>query len=177
MLSATSETKSPLPCLESPPDLRRTAFDTNSNNKISTEASTRDEDATFDLILFCHSMYGMKPKRKFIECALNMLGNQPEDGLVVIFHRAGALDLEGLVCHRTASFPTGIVRMSDDDRVLDQFAAFIAGFNTSNATHDEAIHVGWPKVCRALSRREETHPHQLSFSSPHIVLAFNRHAM
>jgi hypothetical protein len=33
---------------------------------------TRDSDEKFDVIIFCHSMYGLNPKAKFIEQALQV---------------------------------------------------------------------------------------------------------
>lgn len=101
-----------------------------------------------------------------------MLVERPEGGMVVVFHRGETLHLDGLVCHRTASFPTGVVSVADDDEVLDCFAPFVAGF-----VADEAVRVEWRKVCRALGRREESHPGPLLFSSPNILAAFTRHAI
>ncbi|KAF4534685.1 Phosphoribosyl transferase domain protein [Lasiodiplodia theobromae] len=121
-------------------------------------------------------MYGMNPKNKFIGQALGMLVEQPQGGMVVVFHRDGALHLDGLVCHRTASFPTGVVRVANDDEVLDHFAPFIAGFVMQDVDVDKAIRVEWRKVCRSLGRREEAHPNHLLFSSPDVMAAFTRHA-
>ena len=173
-LCSTSETESPLPCLENPPDIHRIPFDLNDNVKSGT--GTRDSDEKFDVILFCHSMYSMKPKARFIEQALGMLVEHPEGGMVVVFHRDGTLQLDGLVCHRTASFPTGAVCVANDDEVLDSFAPVIAGFAMQDAEADKAIRVEWRKVCRALGRREKIHPDHLIFSSPGIMAAFNKHA-
>jgi hypothetical protein len=66
-LHPASKTELPLPFLESPPDIYRTPFLLD-NNTDGTRVSDGDEE--FDVILFCHSIYGMKPKRKFIERAL-----------------------------------------------------------------------------------------------------------
>ncbi|KAF2807530.1 phosphoribosyl transferase domain protein [Mytilinidion resinicola] len=173
-LCPTSEMKSPLPCLDGPPDIHRVPFvlkDTivNGNN-------TGDDEDEYDIILFCHSMYGMKPKHRFIERALELLVERPQGGMVAVFHRDGALHLDGLVCHRTASFPSGVVRVADDDEVLDCFAPFIAGFIIQDVDVDEAIRIEWRKVCRALGRREEAHPDHLFFSSPEVMAAFTQHA-
>lgn len=177
-LSSTSETESPLPCLESPVDIYRVPFDLNSNANSGTSASTgtHDSDEKFDVILFCHSMYGMEPKVRFIERALEMLVEKPEGGIVVIFHRDKTLHLDELVCHRTASFPTGAVRVANDDDALDSFAPFIAGFIMQDVEVDKAIRVEWREVCRALGRRQEADPDHLVFSSPNIMAAFTRHA-
>ena len=175
-LCFTSETESPLPCMENPPDIHRIPFVLQDNIGNGTSTGTRDNDEKYDIILFCHSMYGMKPKRRFIEQALEMLVERPQGGIVAVFHRDGALHLDGLVCHRTASFPTGVVRVANDDEVLDCFAPFVAGFTMQDVDVDKAIRVDWRKECRALSRREESHPDHLLFSSPNVMVAFTQHA-
>ncbi|KAI1490075.1 hypothetical protein F5X96DRAFT_637871 [Biscogniauxia mediterranea] len=168
-LCSTSQTEVPMPCLASPPNIYRIPFSL-------ADSYTSDGDDKFDLILFCHSMYGLNPKPKFIERALEMLVKQPESGMVVVFHRNGALRLGDLVCHRTASFPTGLISVADNDDVLDQFAHFIAGFVMQDADMDKAIRVEWRKVCRALGRRETSCPDHLLFSEPNIMMAFTRNA-
>jgi hypothetical protein len=173
---STSETESPLACLESPPTIYRIPFVLDNNTGSSTGTSICDGDEKFDIILFCHSMYGMKPKHRFIERALEMLAEGSEGGMVVVFHRDGILPLNSLICHRTASFPTGVVRVENDDEVLDCFAPFIAGFIMQDVDMDKAIRVQWRKVCRALCRREEAHPDHLIFSSPDAMAAFTQHA-
>ena len=176
-LYSTSETESPLPCLESPPDIHRIPFVLEDNIGSGTGTGTSDGDRKYHVILFCHSMYGMKPKHKFIERALEMLVERPQGGMVAVFHRDGALHLDGLVCHRTASFPTGVVRVANDDKILDCFAPMIAGFVMQDVDVDKATRVEWRKVCRALGRREEAHPDHLLFSSPNLMVAFTQHAI
>ncbi|CRL25531.1 Phosphoribosyltransferase [Penicillium camemberti] len=173
-LFSTSETESPLPCLERPAEIHRIPFDLNGNAESGT--GTRDSEEKFDIIIFCHSMYGMKPKARLIERALGMLVERPEGGMVVVFHRDGTLHLNGLVCHRTASFPTGAVCVANDNEVLDSFAPFIAGIVMQDVQADKDIRIEWRKICRALGRREEAHPDHLLFSSPNIMAAFTRHA-
>lgn len=121
-------------------------------------------------------MYGMKPRVRFIERALEMLVERPRGGMVVVFHRDGTLHLDGLVCHRTASFPTGAISVENNDEALDCFASFLAGFFMQGVEADMAIRAEWRKVCRALSRREEARPDHLLFSSPTVMAAFTRHA-
>jgi adenine phosphoribosyltransferase len=174
-LCSTSETESSLPCLENPPNIHRIPFVLQDNIGGGTRTGTRDNDEKYDIILFCHSMYGMKPKHRFIERALEMLVKRPQGGMVAVFHR-DTLHLDGLVCRRTASFPTGVVSVANDDEVLDCFAPFIAGFVMQDVDVDMAIRVEWRKVCRALSRREEAHPDHLLFSSPNVMAAFTQHA-
>ena len=175
-ICSSSKTESPLPYLESPPDIRRAPFPPKDNMGSGTSTDTSDDDEKYDIILFCHSMYGMKPKSKFIEQALEMLVAQPQGGMVAVFHREGTLHLNGLVCHQMASFPTGVVRVVDDDEALDCFAHFIAGFVMQDVDVGKAIRVEWRKLCRALGRREESHPDHLLFSSPDVMATFTRHA-
>lgn len=173
-LWSASDTESSLPCLESRPDIHRSPFVINSNARGGM--GTSDGVGKFDIILFCHSMYGMKPKRRFIEQSLEMLVKEPEDGMVVVFHRAGSLHLDGLVCYQTASFPTGVIRVANDDEFLDCFSPFIAGFLMKDADLDRAIRIEWREICRALGRCEEASPGHLFFSSPNVMVAFTRHS-
>ncbi|KAK6815895.1 hypothetical protein RU639_008976 [Aspergillus parasiticus] len=175
-LCTSLEAESPLPCLASPPDIHRIPFVLNSNINSGASTSTSISDEKFDLVLFCHSMYGMKPKDKFIEQALEMLVEAPQGGMVVVFHRDETLSFNGLVCHRTACFPTGVVRVLNDDKVLDNFASFVAGFVMEDTEADKATRLEWRKVCRALGRREEAYPAHLLFSSPNVMAAFTQHA-
>jgi hypothetical protein len=173
-LCATPEMESPLPCLDSPPNIRRTPFVLKSNTGSGT--ATSDSDEKFDVILFCHSMYGMKPKDRFIIRTLEMLVDRPKGGMVIVFHRDEPRHFDRLVCHRTASFAAGVVRVVNDDKVLDCFAPFIAGFVMQDVEVDKAARVEWRKVCRALGRSEEAHPGHLMFSSPNFMAAFTQHA-
>lgn len=174
-LCSASETEPPLPCLKTPPNIHQIPFVAQSSVGSGTCAGTNN-DEKYDIILFCHSMYGMKPKRRFIERALEMLVERPQGGMVVVFHRDGALHLDGLVCHRTASFPTGVVSVANDDEVLDCFASFLAGFVMQDVDIDKAIRGNWREACRTLGRCEKAHPDQLFFSSPDVIAAFTRHA-
>ncbi|KAI1828330.1 hypothetical protein F4861DRAFT_178185 [Xylaria intraflava] len=171
-LGSPSDTESPLPGLESPPEIQRTPFNGEHNTVAGSAASRGDDDGKFDVILFCHSMYEMNPQRKFIEQALDMLVTEPEGGMVVVFHREGALHIDGLVCHQTASFPTEIVSVENKDEVVDQFARFIACFDTQ----DEAIRAEWRKICRSLACYEKAFPDRLLFDSADIMVVFNQHA-
>ena len=175
-ICSSSKMESPLPRLESPPDIRRIPFLLKDNMGSGTGTVTSNDTEKHDIILFCHSMYGMKPKSRFIERALKMLVEQPQGEIVAVFHRDGALDLNGLVCHQAASFPTGVVRVVNDDEVLDSFTPFIAGLVMQDEDVDKAIRVEWREVCRALGRREEAHPDHLLFSSPNVMAAFTQHA-
>ncbi|RTE79547.1 hypothetical protein BHE90_005940 [Fusarium euwallaceae] len=150
-------TRSPLPRLENPPDI--SLIDFHLSNEIRNMGK-------FDLILFCHSMYGMTPKRDYIKQTLEML---TEGGIVVVFHREN-LDVGGLVCHKTASFSTGVTRVYDDIVTLDYFVPFIAGSDMHHAVDRRRR---WFKICRALGRQEGDH---LFFSSPEVMVSFNKYA-
>lgn len=173
-LSFSAEGGPPLPCLESLSDIRRAPFVLGSDANLN--ATTNDGDEKFDIVLLCHSMYGMKPERNFIERALEMLVEQPGDGMAVVFHQAGVLNFDGLVCHRTASFATGDILVADEDKALDSFAPFIAGFIMKDVGEDIKVRKKWREVCRALGRRKEGHPYHLQFNAPEIMVAFTRHA-
>lgn len=86
----------------------------------------------------------MKPQRKFIEQALDMHVKRPEGGTVAIFHRGGTLDLDGLVCYRTGSFPNDALCVTNDDKALDNIAPPIAGFVMQDTKVDKAVRVGCP---------------------------------
>ncbi|KAI3394257.1 hypothetical protein diail_2960 [Diaporthe ilicicola] len=181
-LCPTSDTESPLPSLGSPPQIHRTRFAPKGDTAGGTDTCNgrHNNDDRYDLILFCHSMYGMKPKRRFIERALELLTMEQSSGggLVVVFHRDnGALHLEDLVCHRTASFPAGVVGVADEDDALDCFASFVAGYTMRGEVDaDKAIRAEWRNVCRALGRRDETDQDHLLFSSPEVMVGLSKHA-
>lgn len=155
-----------LPSLESSPVIHPTPF----------TLDEADIGEHFDIILFCHSMYGMKPKTTVIERALELLVETPGDGQLVVFHRSPELRLDGLVCYQTASFPAGCVSVSNDDETLDHFARFVAGVSPQNMDSDIVIRSEWREICRALGRCEISRPDHLLFSTPDIMMAFNRHA-
>lgn len=105
-----SDDVSVFPCLEDRPVVHSLEFD--------LETNLYDEN--YDLVLFCYSPYGMKPVRKYVEYALHFL---PEDGVVMVFHRDGVLDLDGLVCDQISTLPNGSVQVADEDELLDSLPA------------------------------------------------------
>ncbi|KAK8859591.1 phosphoribosyl transferase domain protein [Apiospora arundinis] len=165
-LSATTlaeDKELPLPCLREPPDILPVPF--------TLEPSTgADEKQDWDVVLFCHSLYGLKPEQEYLERALRLLSERTPRGMVIVFHREGVLRLNDLVCHRVASFP-GVVGVADDDATLDQFAPFLAGFDT-----DQDTRAKWRNVCRTLGRREDANPGHFSFDAPEIMIAFTQSA-
>ncbi|KAI4650576.1 hypothetical protein J4E93_002933 [Alternaria ventricosa] len=159
--------KAPFPCLESNPVIYHTPFGPDGDTPGSADIEK------YDIVLFCHSMYGMKPQDRFIKHALNML---LDDGIVAVFRRDGIFHIDGLACHHTASYPTGFVGVSDDDDTLELFASFVAGFTMQDTDQDNAVLAHWRKLCRDLARRDDGHPETLLFSAPEVMLAFNHHA-
>lgn len=111
-----------------------------------------------------------------MEKALDMLVQDHDIAMVVIFHRDICLSLDDLVCYRTASFPTGITRVSDHDDDLDIFARFTAGFVPKNIFEHEEVRGEWRKICRSLGRKEKANPKELIFDSPNVMMAFTRRA-
>ncbi|KAL6161955.1 hypothetical protein ACJQWK_11967 [Exserohilum turcicum] len=174
-LSANTATGSRFPCLERPPTIHRLPFDPQQNMKSDSGSDAIGEDRGYDVILFCHSMYGIQSKRKVIEQALGML-RERRGGIVLVFHRDENLHLDGLVCHQSAAFPAGVVRVADEDQVLDDFTPFIAGFVMHDEEVQKTVQIQWRKVCRDLSRCEDAYPGYLSFRSPDVMVAFNQHA-
>ncbi|KAM3425796.1 hypothetical protein BST61_g7724 [Cercospora zeina] len=170
--SSSSPTSSLLPSLMSAPNIQSAPFCLQSK----TQADATGKAEKFDVILFCHSMYGMEPKSEYVEKALEMLNEEVEDAMVVIFHRHGSLHLDGLVCHFTASFPNGVFRVPDKDKDLDCFARFAAGVVVRDVDEKEAIQKEWRSVCRLHGRSEHSYPDRLCFDAPNIMMTFTKHA-
>jgi hypothetical protein len=179
-ICSTNEAEAPLPCLKTQPEICRVPFTLQENLGSGTNNGTSngaiDHDEKYDVILFCHSMYEKESQYRFIKQALEMLVERPVGGMVVVCHRDGALHFDGLVCHQTATCPTGSVRVIDSDEVLDKFSALVAGFTMEDADVDKAIRVGWREVCRALGGRDEAHANHLFFNAPFIMATFTQHA-
>ena len=161
---------SPLPSLEYLPNIRREPFDP---RHVAYKDGQSDEKQ-FNIILFCHSMYGMSPKREYVDCALKMLVGKPSCGIVAIFHRQTNLAFDGLICHHTASFPIGVTGVEDNDKELDHFAPFVAGFAVQNMGVHEQVQRLWRERCRTLGRKMPGNI--LLFQSPEVMIAFSKHA-
>lgn len=179
-LAPKSEEEATLPNLESPPDISQQPFDAEDHEArgFRTGNISIKNDEKYDAIIFCHSMYRMKPKHRFIERALKMLtgsaAHLDKGGMILVFHRDnGALHFGSLVCHQTASLPTGLVRVADKDEELDIFASFVAGFS-ADAQEDagNAVRARWRDACRILGRQDPSQPGNLLFSSPQLMMAF-----
>ncbi|KAK7966285.1 uncharacterized protein PG986_000562 [Apiospora aurea] len=124
-------------------------------------------------------MYGMSPQRTYIDKALELLVPLPAQGLLVVFHREETLDVDGLVSHRTATFPEAFLSIDDDSETLDSFTAFVTGAAIRNDTAmGRAIQYEWRKVCRDLGRHDDgAHLGKLMFSTPEVMKAFTQHAV
>lgn len=94
-LDAGVDSGKALPSLRSAATIHEYGFDPGMSAG-QGECVAKDDVPTFDIVLFCHSLYGLKPQHKYIEKAINMLAPECEDSLVIVFHRDGVLELVGL---------------------------------------------------------------------------------
>lgn len=168
LLPASEGGEQQLPCLESEADIRRVRF------PVEDEMTFNGGPRMFDLILFCHSMYGMADKQDIIKHALGLLREESGEEMVVVFHRDGNLSLDGLACRQMVVFPMGIVHVRDDDEVLDAFADFVAGSSVHDTVVAKELRESYRKTCRALGGRSKEEPGHLSFSSPQIMVTFEK---
>ncbi|ENH75414.1 hypothetical protein FOC1_g10002974 [Fusarium oxysporum f. sp. cubense race 1] len=99
----------------------------------------------YDVILFCHSLYGMKRKEKIIRHTLKML---PKD-------------------------PLGAIK--DDDEAIDSFARFIARYSLTDGKLYKIRQAKWRTICRELAGRDDDRPGHLMLSSTEIMIAITRH--
>ncbi|KAF4120607.1 FAD/FMN-containing dehydrogenase [Geosmithia morbida] len=165
-----------LPNLERPPVIHQAPFG-HGNDRYDTNFTSEGLVRNYDVILFCHSMYGMKPGSKFIERALQMLTGPSNNSVVVVFHRETGLELDGLVCQQMATFHEGVIHVENKDETILDFSHFIVGFDldlTESPADD--VYLEWLETCRSLSTRGEDHPNHLVFSAPEIMMAFTSQA-
>ncbi|KNB08901.1 hypothetical protein FOXG_20089 [Fusarium oxysporum f. sp. lycopersici 4287] len=120
----------------------------------------------YDVILFCHSLYGMKREEKIIRHTLTMLPKDPLGGMVIISHRGGSLILDNLVCHP----------IKDDDEAIDSSARFIARYSLTDGKLYKIRQAKWRTICRELAGRDDDRPGHLMLSSTEIMIAMTRHA-
>ncbi|KAH7317071.1 phosphoribosyl transferase domain protein [Stachybotrys elegans] len=170
-IHTNSMVESQLPYLSGPATIHQRPFELIENADVPSNQD--DADEKYDVVLFCHSMYGLKPNRAYIEKALQMLS---DEGLVIVFHRDGCLDLGGMLCHRTKLYHDGFVKIPNDAERIDSFARFIAGFTIEDDSEDEITRMEWRKLCRSLGLTNPTDAQHLYFNSPEVMIAFNRHA-
>ncbi|PSN59710.1 hypothetical protein BS50DRAFT_579742 [Corynespora cassiicola Philippines] len=174
--SSSQHTQSPFPGLKKLPKIFRDPFGLQRmrSQHLGTDSRLAEK---FDLILLCHSMYGMGHKQKVIEETLELLVEKPQSGMVVVFHRDEPLYLDGLVCHQYAPFPDGVISVKDNDTSLDYFSAFIAGITYQYPDMDKIVRAQWRKICRSLGRQEKEHAETLTFRAPEAMMVFNHHAI
>jgi hypothetical protein len=175
-LDAGVESGKALPSLRSAATIHEYGFDPGMSAG-QGECDAKDDVPTFDIVLFCHSLYGLKPQHKYIERAINMLAPECEDSLVIVFHRDGVLELGRLVCHHAMIHPQEMVSVEDSDVSLDQFAHFIAGCAVPGETENEEIHAALRQICRKFGVGSSTEPSQLCLSSPDALFTFGRLAL
>jgi adenine phosphoribosyltransferase len=157
-----------LPCLATSPDIQTIPFPP--EEKLGDGSQDK-----FDLVLFCHSMCGMKNKHQIIEHALGLLREESGDEMVVVFHRDGSLKLDGLACRQMAVFPMGVVHVRDSDEALVCFADFVAGSAAAGDTvAAKSVHEAYRETCRALGGNGKTG--YLLFRSPEIMVTFEKQA-
>ncbi|KAG5793044.1 hypothetical protein H9Q69_007918 [Fusarium xylarioides] len=130
----------------------------------------------YDVILFCRGLYGLKNKEEILRHTFEMLPEDPLDGMVIIFHRAGSLIFDNLVCHRSLSVPDRAVVIKDDDEAIDSFTRFIVGYRLTTGVLYETRQAQWRTICRQLAGRDDARPGHLIFNSPEIMIAITRHA-
>ncbi|KAL8362969.1 hypothetical protein RB601_008979 [Gaeumannomyces tritici] len=161
-LEAGLQSRSKLPGLECPPAVHRQPF------SLDLDIFSQ-EKPKFDLVLFCRSMYGMNPKARFVEKAVQLL---TKGGIVAVFHPDRTLDLPGVLCHQVATWPEGCLALPDDDQTLAAAASFLAGYCVPGGDPEDE----WRTLCRRLGRRDRKRPGELLFEAPQIMMAFNKSA-
>ncbi|KAF2769271.1 hypothetical protein EJ03DRAFT_389431 [Teratosphaeria nubilosa] len=160
--------ETPFPGLDSPPEIFRKPFTPSADRGSKSNSGGNG----FDIVLFCHSMYAMTPKRAYVEAALDFLRDK---GKVIVCHRDSNLYFDGLVSSRTFSSPTATVNVADDDVPLDTFASFIAGHEL-RATQDEPrLRCERRQILRTGHLGEDGST-TLTFRSPNAMVVFNQHA-
>ncbi|KAF9881681.1 hypothetical protein CkaCkLH20_00827 [Colletotrichum karsti] len=165
----------PFLSLQNPPAVHRVPFTLNSHVGSGSSPDATGVAQKFDIILFCHSMYGMRPKYRYIEEALGMLVEQHKDGMVVVFHRDATMDFNGLVCQKTVTFPTWVTQILDSDEILDCFASFVSGFTIQDTNVGRTLQLEWREICRELGQRQGAG--RLLFRSPEAMTVFTRSSL
>lgn len=102
-----------------------------------------------------------------------MLNKTSGSKIVLVFHRSEGIRFEGLICHRTSSLSTGLLRVADKDNVINHFSAFVAKFVMQEPDTDQAARAEIRLMCRSLGHSDEKYLGQLLFMSPEVVVAFS----
>lgn len=162
-----------LSCFECAPRIHRTPFSVDSSMEGNVGVAAEDKDTRYDLVLFCHSLYGMSPKHKFIGKAIELLNDTPGGATVAIFHRDNPLHLENLIHQGAETYPNGMIQVEDNDQSLDAFTSFVAGVTYEGGDEGAALQDGWRRACRTLGHRHEDDPCRLLFSCPTVMFTYN----
>jgi len=64
-----------------------------------------------------------------------------QDKIIAIFYRNKILYLDNLIYYRTTSFSIEVVRIINNDKILDCFVFFVAKFVIQNINVDKTIRV------------------------------------
>ncbi|OAL46964.1 hypothetical protein IQ07DRAFT_145620 [Pyrenochaeta sp. DS3sAY3a] len=164
----------PFPSLRNQPRIHRTPFALNDNISSTLDSGLGSGVAKFDLIVFCHSIYGMASKSGCLTRALDLLVDDPT-GTLAVFHRDGALDLGSLLCQEKISFPEGVASVPDSDEEINRFASFITGIEFEDTEGSSTVRSEWRDLCRSLSSSKL--PGHVAFGSPNVMLTFTKHSL
>lgn len=172
-LVSSKASGSVFPHLEARPTIKRGSF---MLNTCESNKNGFANDEKFDIVLFCHSLYGLQPKHKFIGQALGLLPHKSNGEMVVVFHRDDASRFDHLACHKPVYYHIARTLVADGDDDLYRFASFIAGCSPNSKESYVSIRHEWLEICRKLGRRDEAFPGQCVFSSPELMVIFTRQA-
>ncbi|KAJ5703552.1 hypothetical protein N7493_011477 [Penicillium malachiteum] len=175
--SSTLETEKAFPCLDSTPDICQEPFDRKAINHDDVDnPGLLEGGEKFDLVLFCHSLYGTGKDSKLISATLQLLTNSYDGGKVVAFHRQGSSHFDDLVCHKRSLTWDGFVGVSNKDDALDTFAMFIAGYCMENEDTDITLRAAWRDICRNLGYFDQKKPGLVNFYAPEVMMTFKANA-
>ncbi|KAJ5627334.1 hypothetical protein N7528_004761 [Penicillium herquei] len=175
--SSTLEEENVFTCLDSIAGIRREPFDMKAIHHDDVDnPGLLESDQKFDLVLFCHSLYGTGNNSKLIQATLQLLANSHGGGNVVAFHRQGSSHFDDLVCHKTSSTWDGIVGVSNKDDALDTFAMFTAGYCIEDKETYKTLRAAWRHICRDLGYFDGKKLDLINFYAPEVMMSFKSNA-
>ncbi|KAJ5720724.1 uncharacterized protein N7483_008658 [Penicillium malachiteum] len=176
-LCSTLEFEKPFPCLDSTPVVCREPFTIKAiHNDDVNNPGLLQSGQKFDLILFCHSLYGTGNNSNLITATLQLLVNSHGGAKVVAFHRQGSSHFDDLVCHKTSLTWDGFVGVFDEDDTLDAFALFISGYGMQGENIDAVLRAEWRNTCRNLGHFDQSKPGLIHFYVPEVMITFKANA-
>lgn len=98
-----------------------------------------------------------------------MFINQSVEEVLSEYHRGKTFYLDDPICNETASLPSGVVRMADNDLVLDELASFVV--DSMMLEVHKTIQVKSHKFRRYLGLRVKAHPEYLSSTLSSVTVA------